>query len=334
MTLSSNDLVTGGAPHGAAAHGLPAAGSTAAVPAADPAHATPGAAARPAAADDAAAQSLLAACEARTERRVVTVAGRRLAWRRIGRGRPLVLVHGGHGNWMHWVRNLDALAATRTVWLPDLAGYGNSELPAGEPTLDGLVAATGAALDALVGADTAVDIAGFSFGGLVAAHLAAARWQRDPASVGRLALLGTAGHGGPRRNDLSGLVNWRRHPAGPERDADLRHNLGELMLSRGAQTDALALAVHRAACTATRFRSAALAAQPLLQPALARLGAPVLFLWGESDAVGIPSVTGPELVAGRPERRWEALPDAGHWVQYEQAEEVNRRLEDWFGGVA
>jgi pimeloyl-ACP methyl ester carboxylesterase len=281
---------------------------------------------------DAEAQALLAACEARTERRTVAVEGRALVWRRIGRGRPLVLVHGGHGNWMHWVRNLDALAARRTVWLPDLAGYGDSDPPAGEPTLDGLVAATGAGLDALVGPDAAVDIAGFSFGGLVAAHLAAARWRRDPASVGRLALLGTAGHGGPRRNDLSGLVNWRRHPAGAERDADLRHNLGELMLAEGAQTDALALAVHRAACAATRFRSAGMAAEPLLQPALARLGAPALFLWGEHDAVGIPSVTGPALVAGRPERRWESLPGAGHWVQYERAEEVNRRLLDWFDG--
>jgi pimeloyl-ACP methyl ester carboxylesterase len=308
------------APADAARAAFPA---TAAGASADPATARAG--------TDAEARALLAACEARTERRTVSVEGRRLAWRRIGAGRPLVLVHGGHGNWMHWVRNLDALAARHAVWLPDLAGYGDSDLPAGEPTLAGLVAATGAALDALVGPEAAVDIAGFSFGGLVAAHLAAARWQRDAGSVGRLALLGTAGHGGPRRNDLSGLVNWRRHPAGAERDADLRHNLGELMLSRGAQTDALALAVHRAACAATRFRSAGMAAEPLLQPALARFGAPALFLWGELDAVGIPSLTGPELVAGRPERRWESLPGAGHWVQYERAAEVNRRLLDWFG---
>ena len=30
-----------------------------------------------------------------------------------GEGRPLVLLHGGTGSWMHWVRNVeDAVAAT------------------------------------------------------------------------------------------------------------------------------------------------------------------------------------------------------------------------------
>ena len=32
-------------------------------------------------------------------------------WRRFGKGEPLVLVHGGHGNWGHWIRNIEALAS-------------------------------------------------------------------------------------------------------------------------------------------------------------------------------------------------------------------------------
>jgi pimeloyl-ACP methyl ester carboxylesterase len=43
-----------------------------------------------------------------------------------GAGRPLVLVHGGHGSWLHWVRNIEALSAKRTLWIPDLPGYGDS----------------------------------------------------------------------------------------------------------------------------------------------------------------------------------------------------------------
>jgi pimeloyl-ACP methyl ester carboxylesterase len=50
---------------------------------------------------------------------------------------------------------------------------------------------------------------GFSFGGLVAAQFASAS-QR----VRRLALLGTAGHGGPRRQ-TSELLNWRQTQGWP-----------------------------------------------------------------------------------------------------------------------
>ncbi len=50
-------------------------------------------------------------------------------WRRWGEGPPLVLLHGGAGSWTHWIRNIDALAADRTLWIPDLPGLGDSPLP-------------------------------------------------------------------------------------------------------------------------------------------------------------------------------------------------------------
>ncbi|MGT2492391.1 alpha/beta fold hydrolase [Cupriavidus basilensis] len=37
--------------------------------------------------------------------------GCRVVWRRFGEGRPVILLHGGHGSWLHWVRNIEALAA-------------------------------------------------------------------------------------------------------------------------------------------------------------------------------------------------------------------------------
>jgi len=57
--------------------------------------------------------------------------GGAIHWRLFGEGEPLVLVHGGHGSWLHWVRNIEALAKQYRVLVPDLPGFGDSgDLPA------------------------------------------------------------------------------------------------------------------------------------------------------------------------------------------------------------
>ncbi len=69
------------------------------------------------------------------------------AWRGRGSGPPLVLLHGGHGSWAHWARNIDALALHFTVWAPDLPVYGDSTPPLA-PTLDALLDALHETADA------------------------------------------------------------------------------------------------------------------------------------------------------------------------------------------
>ncbi|HMA07763.1 MAG TPA: alpha/beta fold hydrolase, partial [Ramlibacter sp.] len=70
---------------------------------------------------------------------------RKIRWHRIGAGSPLVLLHGGNGSWLHWVRNIEALAEQHELWLPDLPGCGDShELPP-PANLERLVAALHAA---------------------------------------------------------------------------------------------------------------------------------------------------------------------------------------------
>ncbi|TAK66484.1 MAG: alpha/beta fold hydrolase, partial [Betaproteobacteria bacterium] len=54
----------------------------------------------------------------------------KMVWRRWGQGRPVVLLHGGAGSWLHWIKNIDALARSRAVWAPDIPGFGDSDLPA------------------------------------------------------------------------------------------------------------------------------------------------------------------------------------------------------------
>lgn len=275
--------------------------------------------------DRAQAEAAIAAMDAATVRHEAEHAGTRVVWRSAGQGSPLVLLHGGHGSWRHWIRNLGALARRHTVWVPDMPSFGESGTLTSPADLNHLVATTAATLGQLVGADTPIDLAGFSFGGLCAAHLAARRGH-----VARLALLGAAGHGTPRRQKAA-MVNWRLASGEAALVEDLRHNLRALMLHDERSIDALAVAVHRQACEATRFRSKALSQSSPTKGILDGFSMPILFAWGEHDVTAHPDRVGPWWVDGRPERQWRVVPDAGHWVQFEQAEATNRMLLEFFG---
>ncbi len=251
--------------------------------------------------------------------------GRTVCWHQTGDGPPLVLLHGGHGSWQHWVRNMAALATRFSVWVPDMPGYGESDAPL-EPTLASLMDVTLGTLDQLVGAQTPVHLAGFSFGGLVASHVAV---QRQ--AVRGLALLGTAGHGGVRRPSGK-LRAWRTEADAGDPDAlagVMRHNLGVHMLHDPDRIDELALQLHTQACLNTRFHSKTISRAPVLGPLLNRYRGPLLMVWGQHDVTAQPEGVAAVLSSGRTRCRTQIVPDAGHWVQYEQADAVNALLLNW-----
>jgi len=148
---------------------------------------------------------------------VAAADGLRIVWRKFGSGKPLVLLHGGHGDWMHWFRNVSALATIREVWIPDLPGFGDSD-NLDEPTFEGLCEATLASLNTVIGAATPVDLAGFSFGGMVASALA----RRRP--ISRLVLVGSGGHGAPRREHPA-LLNWKKASTPEARNASAQDSI-------------------------------------------------------------------------------------------------------------
>jgi pimeloyl-ACP methyl ester carboxylesterase len=145
--------------------------------------------------------------------------------------------------------------------------------------------------------------------------------------VRRLALLGAVGHG-TRRRQSGAMLAWRDAADGQAMLANLRHNLGVLMLH--GPVDPLALEIHRHSCIHTRYHSKKTSLSPVLTHALEQLEMPVLMLWGEHDPTGDPGKVGPMWQGARAERAYELIPAAGHWVQYEAAGEVNRRLLGWF----
>lgn len=276
----------------------------------------------------AAAHDAIARVDAQAVRTDVGHLGKNIRWRRFGEGSPLVLLHGGHGSWMHWLRNVEALAQQHAVWVPDMPGFNDSDaldpVPQGQDRMAPLIDALRATLGILIGDATPVDLAGFSFGGLVAARLATER-----GAVRRMALLGVAGHGTARRQGEE-MVDWQTHADPQAVRTALHHNLRVLMLHGAQSIDALALAIHELSCSRTRFRSKAISRAGGLQNLLDRYKQPLLMLWGENDVTAFPESLAQQLRGDHTEREWCLLPGAGHWVQYERASEVNRLMLSWF----
>lgn len=244
-------------------------------------------------------------------------------WHSWGQGDPLVLMHGGSGSWMHWLRNVEPLAATgRRVLVPDLPGFGDSASPPNGQDADVLVEPIVRGLEALIG-PLACDVVGFSFGGQVAGFMA----DQFPQRVRRLVIVGAPGMGLYQRGRIV-LKGWRHLSSPTARDAVHRHNLQALMLWRPEAVDDLAVAIQAANTVRDRMQRRKLSGTDALGQALGRLTRPWRAIYGAHDALysnvmddllailrAKPGFAGIELVA-----------NSGHWVQYEQAEAFNTAL--------
>lgn len=248
-----------------------------------------------------------------------------LVWHRWGpaSGRPLLLLHGGSGSWTHWLRNIAALAdAGHAVWVPDLPGFGDSAPPPDGHDADVLPGWLERGLHSLIG-DQAVDLVGFSFGGLVAGLWA----QASPARVARLVLVGSPGLSAELLPPLD-LRRWDALPAGEARVAVHRHNLLQLMLTHDESATPLAVALHAANVERDRLRRRRLMLTAALLPVLPTLAGPVHGIWGAEDVLyrhRLPLI-GQVLASAPGFQSLDLLPQAGHWVQFEAAEAFNAAL--------
>lgn len=263
--------------------------------------------------------------EAQCERIEQHLSTGNLVWHRLGNGPPLVLLHGGHGNWLHWARTVPELSKHFTLWLPDMPGYGESTV-APQEGIDGIVDTLRQGVDQLFGAGSAVLLAGFSFGGLVAASLAARR-----AGTARLVLVGPAGHGGPRR-PRQPLLPWK--DLDPVLDAvawreRMRHNLLAHMLYDEASVSDLAVEIHTRGAKQTRFHSKRFSRSPLLAAALDRADIPVLLMCGERDVTLDPAHLQHTLCEGRVHRSFHTLAGVGHWAMFEDPATVAALMVPW-----
>src|SRR5438067_2311257 len=148
-----------------------------------------------------------------------------IVWRIFGCGTPLVLLHGGTGSWLHWVRNIEPLARDFMVVIPDIPGSGESASPPPPISAERIAQSLVAGLGEIIGREANFAIAGFSMGGLIAGYMVA----QCGARAQTLVLVGATGTGAPR-NAMEPLTSWRRLPTEREKLLAHRKNLGILMI--------------------------------------------------------------------------------------------------------
>ena len=251
------------------------------------------------------------------------------AWRRWGEAGPaVVLLNGGTGSWMHWVRNIPALKERYRVFAADLPGMGDSGLPPVTEPVEDLVRISGtiiaSGIEGLLGRDEPVHIVGFSFGSMVGAHAAA----RLGTQVEKFIMVGASGLG----LAFAGPGRLRRPEPGMTED-DLRevhrYNMTTLLFADPANADELALEMQVRNAANIRIRSHTSAVTSILLEALPAIRARLGAIWGGRDPF-LPARAEREALLRRfdPDTPIHIVPGAGHWVPFEGAEGFNRGLLD------
>lgn len=255
---------------------------------------------------------------------ITSVDGNAIRWGRIGSGPPLVAIHGTPFSSQVWRRIAPQLADRRTVYYFDLAGYGLSEMRAGQ---DVSLAVQNRVLSALFsewGFDRP-DVLAHDFGGATALR----GYYLNGLRFGSLTIF-----------DAVALSPWgspfvqhvRRHETAFSGMPDYMHRAllhAYLQTAAYAPLSAEALDIYSAPWLGpvgqpAFYRQIAQMDQRFTDEVEARydrLDCPVTVLWGQKDD-WIPFEKGAALAALISDRPCAPVPDAGHLVQEDRPEAI------------
>jgi pimeloyl-ACP methyl ester carboxylesterase len=252
----------------------------------------------------------------------LSVLGTELEVLRRGRGRPLLLLH-GFDTIDPEAPFLDRLGRRAEIIMPSSPGFGHSPRPRDFDTVYDLVHLYLEVIEALPGGRTS--LVGFSFGGWLAAEIAALCTH----SIDKLILVDPLGIKISDRETPDILDIFNRSPDevrraswhDPERYApDYDALSDEALVVRARNREALCL-----------YGWHPYMYNPQLPRWLDRIGVPTLVLWGESDRVVTPEY-GRAYAGMIPGSRFELIAGAGHHPEIEQpaafAERVARFLDE------
>jgi pyruvate dehydrogenase E2 component (dihydrolipoyllysine-residue acetyltransferase) len=241
-----------------------------------------------------------------------------------GSGVPLLLIHGFGGDLDNWLFNIDALGAKSPVIALDLPGHGQSTVRLPGTSIAALAGFVARFMD-VIEVERA-HLVGHSLGGAIAAQMA----FDHPRRVASVALIGSAGLG-PEIN-----VGYTEGFVAAASRRELKPVLEQLfanpdLVTRQMVDDVLkykrldGVGELLGALGRGVFGGGRQAELPGLR--LAETGKPVLVIWGREDRI-IPAL---HAANAPPGATVEVLDGAGHMVQMERANDVNRLLKKHVG---
>ena len=220
--------------------------------------------------------------------------------------------------WDHQVRAFSDVASP--IIAPSFPGFGRSELPSRQPTLDNYADAVVAAMDA-AHVETAA-IAGLSMGG----YVAFAMWRRHRKRMERLALIDTKSEGDT-----------------PEAAAN-RVRLAETIREHGVEAllkappkwlrdgsphwDELKAMIRAQSKEAVAQGSVAMSTRPDSSADLPTIDVPTAVIVGEADAI-TPLANSKTMADAIPGASLSVIPDAGHISNIEAPEAFEKAIRAW-----
>jgi len=238
-----------------------------------------------------------------------------------GQGPALVLVHGLGGSSAVWRDDIGTLAKNYRVIAPDLPGYGKSDRPRADYSIDYYSAMLKDLIDAL--GESKVAIAGNSMGGWIAAVFT----LDNPGNVSHLILVDSAG------------LHRESYPTvspNPSTKEELKSLLLALYADPSRVTERMIndqweyrrdiRATVQATLDSLKTR------MPLLDSRLGDIKVPTLIIWGKQDAI-VPLEVAGQFAKGIRGSKLVVIDKAGHLPQAEQprafCQAVKRFVKSW-----
>jgi len=227
----------------------------------------------------------------------------------LGRGRPVIFLHGWIGSWRYWLPAMQTAAMSFRAYALDLWGFGDTAHNPERYSLDQQAALLEHFMQEMGIAKVA--LIGHGLGGLIALQFL----QRLPAFVDRLMTVNVP-------FEIQAVHSRLRAATAPADLADWllgRNELGESARVDAAKTDPQTIPASLNSLAAASFL-----------PALDAMLTPCLIVHGEED----PAIQTPEYerVMGMPEQVHQVLLEAcGHFPMLDQKDRFHRLMTDFLG---